>query len=333
MGHLKGIEAKPEDVFREAANLLDFLLASKEISQEDVDGLWSLLINDIREWKPDTKDEDKMLVAGTVFWIIKKILCHHAEGHFCNSIHDMLEETLERELKIFDQREHQQFLDCLSECSVILSEWINKYDDECDWLSDQITDTLESMSGTKVKKIEANKKKGKGDKTNNIKSNFGKPKTLKYYTHGNKGVLKKQGDRLRLVLDKWNKWGWIDSETTTDDLDAFFEGDPRHCNIAWRASTTVLTFLLQELLKQPYITKQKRQSASSMVKEQFGLTPNFDQNRLADDDEFRIEVTVYLLNINNPLPLLKGGGDKDYDITDATFQAVLSGQLRKTKGI
>ena len=30
----------------------------------------------------------------------------------------------------------------------------------------------------------------------------GKPKTLRYYTHGNKGVLKKQGERLRHVFDK-----------------------------------------------------------------------------------------------------------------------------------
>ena len=70
-----------------------------------------------------------------------------------------------------------------------------------------------------------------------------------------------------------------------------------------------------------------------MVREQFGLTPNFDTNRLTDDDKFRIEVTFYLLNINNPLPLRKGGADDDYSIADAAFQAVLSGQLRSTKGI
>ena len=161
----------------------------------------------------------------------------------------------------------------------------------------------------------------------------GKPKTLKYYTHGNKGILKKQGDRIKLVFDKWNKWGWIDSETSTDDFDAFFEGEPRHCNITWKASTTVLTILVQELLKQSYVDKQKMQSASSMVKEQFGLTPNFDPSRLTDEDWFRIKVTSYLLNTNNPLPLIKGGSDNDYNITDAAFQAVLSGQLRKTKGI
>jgi hypothetical protein len=161
----------------------------------------------------------------------------------------------------------------------------------------------------------------------------GKPMTLKYYTHGNKGVLRRQGERVKLVFERWNKWGWIDGKTTTDDFDALFEGEPRHCNIAWKASTTVLTSLLQKLLKQPFIEGQKRQSASSMVREQFGLTPNFDRNRLADEDAFGIDATVYILDINNPLPQRKGGGDEDYDTRDAALRAVLSGELRSTKGI
>lgn len=165
------------------------------------------------------------------------------------------------------------------------------------------------------------------------KKQSGKPMTLKYFTHGNNGVVRKQGERVRLVFDKWNKWGWIDGKTTTDDFDAFFEGEPRHCNITWKVNTTILTTVLQKLLEQPYIAKQKRQSPSSMVREQFGLTPNFDQSRLTDNDKFRIDVTTFLLDINNPLPLRDGGGDEDYDITDAALQAVLSGHLRSTKGI
>ena len=186
---------------------------------------------------------------------------------------------------------------------------------------------IQNNYANKTSKATKQKEKKSEKKTN------GKPKTLQYYTHGNKGVLKKQGERLRLVFEKWNRWGWIDSETTTDDFDAFFEGEPRHCNMTWKANSTVLSVLMRELLEQPYIAEQKRQSASSMVREQFGLTPNFDASRLDDDDKFRIDVTVYLLNINNPLPLRKGGDDDDYVTTDAALQAVLSGQLRTTKGI
>lgn len=161
----------------------------------------------------------------------------------------------------------------------------------------------------------------------------GKPMTLKYYTHGHKGVLTRQRRRVDMVFGKFNEWGWIDDSTSPDDFDALFEGEPRHCNIGWKGSTTVLTSLLQKLLKQPYVDGQKRQSASSMVREQFALTPNFDGRRLADEDVFRIEVTAFLLDINSPLPSINRGGDDDYDIKDAALQAVLSGQLRLTKGV
>ena len=188
------------------------------------------------------------------------------------------------------------------------------------------TFTIPAVKPSSSRKPKAIKQKNAGEKRLSSR-----PQTLKYYIHGNNSIHKKQGERLKLLFAKWNKWGWIDSETTTDDFDAFFEGEPRHSNIIWKANTTVLTILLQKLLKQSYITKQIRQSASSMVRKQFGLSPSFDYKRLVDEDKFRIEVTVYILNINNPLPLRTGGDDNDYETTDAALQAVLSGQLRTTK--
>jgi hypothetical protein len=161
-----------------------------------------------------------------------------------------------------------------------------------------------------------------------------KPKTLKYYTHGNNGLLMKQRKRVDIVFRKFNEWGWIDDQTTTDDFDAFFEGEPRHCNITWTANTTILTILLQELLKQPYIEKQTRCSANSLVEQQFGKTANSDRTRLDSDSEDKIKMTLYILDIHNPLPERHGRRDsEDDDLSDAAFQAVLSGQLRSTKGI
>lgn len=160
-----------------------------------------------------------------------------------------------------------------------------------------------------------------------------KPKTLKYYRHGNNGILMKQRQRVDLVFNKFCKWEWLDALTSPDDFDALFEGEPRHCNITWKANTTILTILMQELLNQAYITPQTHQSAKSMVEKQFGKTPSFDQSRLTDDEKFKITITVYLLDINNPLPLQPGGGDHDYDTSDLALREVLSGQLRRTKGI
>lgn len=161
-----------------------------------------------------------------------------------------------------------------------------------------------------------------------------KPMTLKYYTHGNNSLLMKQRKRVLLVFRKFNEWGWIDERTAADDFDALFEGEPRHCNITWTGNATVLTILMQELLKQPYIEKQTGCSAKSMVEKQFGLTANWNRSRMDGDTEDRIRLTLLILDVRNPLPEPRRNGDnEEADIHDAALKAIYAGQLRETKGI
>ena len=146
MPHLKSLTMTSEDVFREVACLLDFLLYhEKEITQRAVNNLWDALVNDIREWKPDAQDKDKMLVAGTVFCIVRDVLGHHWKQRFCEEIYAMLTETLDKNFKLSkeDEDEQKKFLERLTECSEALSEWINVYEDgEGEWLSDEIAACL-----------------------------------------------------------------------------------------------------------------------------------------------------------------------------------------------
>lgn len=160
-----------------------------------------------------------------------------------------------------------------------------------------------------------------------------KPMTLKYYKHGNNGVLKQQRQRVDIVFRLWERWGWI-GDTKVEDFDRFFEGEPRHCNITWTANTTILTILLQELISQPYIEKQKGLAAKSMVKQQFGKTANSDRKRLSCDDEVNIQLTLLVLDIKNPLqPSAGNHTDDDIDMKTEALRAVASGHLRSTKGI
>ena len=166
-----------------------------------------------------------------------------------------------------------------------------------------------------------------------------KPMTLSYFKHSNNGYLRKQKKRVGIVFRKWNDWGWIGSKVSTEEFEALFEGEPRHCNITWKKNTTLLSVLMRDLLEhqnchgENMIEKQTGQSATAMVELQFGMSPNFDQTRLTEDDLFKIQLTVYLLDPENPLPIRKGGGDDDYDLSDAAMQEVLAGNLRSTKGI
>lgn len=166
------------------------------------------------------------------------------------------------------------------------------------------------------------------------KASCAKPMTLKYYRHGNNALLMKQRRRVDLVFRKWNEWGWIDERTSANDFDAFFEGEDRYCNITWTGNATVLTILLQELLKQPYIEKQTGCSAKSMVEKQFGLTANWNRSRMDGDTEDRIRLTLLILDVRNPLPEpRRNGDDESPDTRDVALKAIYAGQLRSVKGV
>lgn len=80
------------------------------------------------------------------------------------------------------------------------------------------------------------------------------------------------------------------------------------------------------------IDKQTGCSAKSLVNEQFGKTPNFDQNRIDSTNKNRIELSLYILDISTPLPS-KGRTSGDDDVSDAALNEVYEGRLRVTKGI
>ena len=188
--------------------------------------------------------------------------------------------------------------------------------------------------GIQINNYEKKPTSPKANKKSEKKPSADKPKTLKYFTHGNNGKLMEQRKRVTIVYRKLNEWGWIDDNTTANDFDSFFEGEPRHCNITWIANTTILTILLQELLKQPYLTEQTGCSAKSLVEQQFGKTANSDRTRLDEDAEEKIKLILFILDTRNFLPEGRGRNtNEEYDIQDAALKAVFEGQLHSTKGI
>ena len=167
------------------------------------------------------------------------------------------------------------------------------------------------------------------------KKNCGKPMTLKYYAHGNNGILMKQRKRVHQVFNMWNRWGWIDEQTDINDFDAFFEGEPKHCNITWKANGTILTILLQVLLKQTYIEKHTGCAAKSLVEQQFGKTANSDRSRLDNISEERLKLTLLVLDPQNHDLIFQNSDDLSeiQDIQDAALKEIFAGRLRSTKGI
>lgn len=122
--YLEGLDIGVEEVFPAVARLLDKLF-NTEVSQQDVDKLWTELFNDIRKIKIDATKHDKQQVTHTIFAIVRKLLCHHWKSLYCDTLYDMLGETIKREMRNSDNDELAQFEEGLFEHSEALSEWIN----------------------------------------------------------------------------------------------------------------------------------------------------------------------------------------------------------------
>lgn len=158
-----------------------------------------------------------------------------------------------------------------------------------------------------------------------------KPLTIRYYRHGNKGILAQQRHRVDILYRKWTEWKWIDADTNPDDFDRLFEGLPRHCNIKWTGTSATLTILMQQLLEQDFIEKQTNCSAKHLVEKQFGKTPNSDRRRISKDIEEKISISILILDTSSPLPQRNARDDNEEDLSDAALYEVCQRQLRSTK--
>lgn len=227
--------------------------------------------------------------------------------------------NIAKELDIKMQESEDNKSSCINE----------QYNNNCQQFYGPVTNctfNMQKASPSTPKKTKSSAQKKKSLDKLNIH-----PKTLNYFEHGNNSKLNKQQKRVDIVFDMWNRWDWISNETSNEDFNSLFEGEPRHCNIKWKVKTTIISILIKELLKKSYILKQTGQSATSMVKEQFGLTPNFDQKRLTEDELFKIKVTIYVLDIENPLKTQDKSRDNNYDISNEAFKVLLSGELHSSK--
>ena len=139
-------------MFCQTAWLLDYLLCKPDTNQRQVDSLWDMLLNRIRDWKPDVTKHDKQVVTGTVFMLVRALLTQHTESIYHETISELLDNKIRLELKEHDEKDWEKFCQQLMEQSLVLSEWINSYDEADEWLSDQIAYAIARTGGVSNEK-------------------------------------------------------------------------------------------------------------------------------------------------------------------------------------
>jgi succinate dehydrogenase flavin-adding protein (antitoxin of CptAB toxin-antitoxin module) len=231
MAKLNGLQVTHADVFCEIAWLLDYLLNKPDTGQHHMDSLWILLVNDIRKWKPDVTDNDKRIVAGTVFMVVRATLAQHIECRYREILCDRLTNTIEHELNCVDEREQNEFLQRLSDQSSELSEWINNYEDAEEWLSNQLADAI----GSRKNKDE--------DDFQPIGTTFTRTALLTDKLIDIIGQRLTQANKLNASPDDWCK---------------LFSGVNQQFTITWLGSEGELRDLFKMLTDKPQYAKPKR---------------------------------------------------------------------------
>ncbi len=153
MGILE-LKAKPEDVFCLVADVLDDILDTAVPTLEYIDELWTSILLDIQQWSSRASIHDRMLIAGTVFYIVRELLGYHWDCRYNDEVYYMMSDVLESRLKVDDKKDEELFLQSLLDYGEELRTWINSYDTRYGFLSEEIEDVVEGRKKKDVENVE-----------------------------------------------------------------------------------------------------------------------------------------------------------------------------------
>ena len=141
---MDGLMVEAEDIFCVVAEVFDSLLLEDHPTLEFVDSLWTnLVINIRRQWQSDASEKDRMLVATSVFYIVRETLVHHWHSRYSNEWYDVLSMVIEKRKKQCDLDEEKDLLNRLDQCAAELSDWIIDYISSDELLTDNISAILD----------------------------------------------------------------------------------------------------------------------------------------------------------------------------------------------
>ena len=226
---LEGVKADFEDIFCLVALVLDYLANSSEaLSQQDVDNLWTGILMQAREW-PNATVNDRIVIADTVFRIVRKLLCHHWDTYYSEWLFDMFTETINRESAYGDKEEQLRFKDRLSEFSEQLNKWINN-----EFYGNLSIEVEAVIKGKKAEINTINSRRGrKSIDPNDITASFD------YLPRVNNRV-----ERLQAFFDRLNK---VFVDCDKKDFVDMFQGKTTKDKIFWIREIRELHYLIDHI--------------------------------------------------------------------------------------
>lgn len=126
-----------EEIFLEAAIVLDKLFAEPDSAKEYVGGLWNELKRKIRYWDKEAPQEDLDKIVGAIFYVVAAVINLHHHHFFNDEVKEMLLSEARKQMKV-PAEEEEKFIIHLSLCADGLEEWLLGYIESDGLLSEEI---------------------------------------------------------------------------------------------------------------------------------------------------------------------------------------------------
>jgi hypothetical protein len=236
---MDGLMVEAEDVFCVVAEVFDSLLLEDHPTLEFVENMWTnLVINIRRQWQSDASEKDRMLVATSVFYIVRDTLVHHWHSRYCDEWYDILSMVIEKRKKQCDLDEEQELLKRLDQCAAGLNDWINDYIASEELLTEKMSAILDGKEFTIPR--------GKSGR---------KPKDLQIIvsTFDYLPLLNDRAARLQAFYQSL-KGKYIDKKTDLQNFVDIFQNTSTSRKIVWIREIKLLKYLIDKLDKLGYIS-------------------------------------------------------------------------------
>lgn len=132
----------PEEIFLEAAIILDRLLSEPYYAKQYANGLWNQLKVKIRRWEPEAPQQDVNKITSAILYVVAAVLCQHPHSFFNGELKETVLETASKSL-LTDKAEEERVVVILSRCADRLDRWLADYIDGYGQLSSEILESVQ----------------------------------------------------------------------------------------------------------------------------------------------------------------------------------------------
>lgn len=245
MAEMEEFDFTAEELFVEAAKVLDTIFSEPTSAPRYLQGLWDdLKIQMKQNARSASPQADLDVVCGVLFYVVAATLSLHWREYYNKELVDVLRNIVERKGLFTDKEEREQIISNLCRHAEGLDTWINQYDESNEWLSDEIGKCM--LPYTKIKRPKTEKQNKEL-----LKASFKyNPKSLDM---GSRNM------RLDAVFNHMQKEDveLLPINADKKDFLEIFSGNDTLKRIPWIGNANELHYIFSEWVRRKYLPRPK----------------------------------------------------------------------------